>query len=341
MKHFLLIGLASYSILAQSCTAFFWSQNQDQFLGKNYDWHHDKGIVTVNQRGVIKKGFTIRPWEYGPTWTSQFGSITFNQYGREFPNGGMNEAGLVVEVLWLNQSEYEGFDFRPVLNQLTWVQYQLDNFSTTDQVIEALPQYRLSPIQGKIHYFVCDTQSNCAVIEWLHGKPVVTSGSNLSPQLITNHSFSDSVLALNENQESEVNESSNESSLSRFRRAANFLKDHQPSLEESFHLLEEVEMEKLTTWQIVYNLSKKEFTYRTRRNPEFRTVGLRDFDFACGSATQVLDIDTGNGEIRDLFRNYSSSQNYEILKDSLRDISGAWLLATFLNRYPETTYCAP
>jgi choloylglycine hydrolase len=26
-------------------------------------------------------------------WTSRYGSITFNQYGREFPSGGINEKG--------------------------------------------------------------------------------------------------------------------------------------------------------------------------------------------------------------------------------------------------------
>jgi choloylglycine hydrolase len=29
------------------------------------------------------------------SWISKYGSITFNQYGREFPTGGMNEKGLV------------------------------------------------------------------------------------------------------------------------------------------------------------------------------------------------------------------------------------------------------
>lgn len=333
------VALAFYSVLTLSCTAFFWdnpseSALADSFVGKNYDWHHDKGFLTVNQSGVVKTGFTLRPWEHGPTWTSRFGSITFNQYGREFPNGGMNEAGLVVEVLWLKQSEYEGFDFRPVLNQLTWIQYQLDNFATTEEVIRALPTYRLSPIQGEIHYFVCDTQSNCAVIEWLKGKPVATSGEALRPQLITNSSFADSVSALGQDQEE------SESSLSRFRRAAAFLESHPASLEESFNLLEEVKMKKLTTWQIVYDLSKKEITYRTKNNPALRSLRLNEFEYSCGGPVQVLNIDSGNSEVRGLFSDYDSSKNYEVVQDSLSEVNGAWLLAPFLNRYPETTYCA-
>jgi penicillin V acylase-like amidase (Ntn superfamily) len=30
--------------------------------------------------------------------------VTFNQYGRNFPSGGMNEAGLVIELMWLEGS---------------------------------------------------------------------------------------------------------------------------------------------------------------------------------------------------------------------------------------------
>ena len=33
------------------------------------------------------------------SWVSKYGSVTFNQYGRELPTGGMNEAGLVVETI--------------------------------------------------------------------------------------------------------------------------------------------------------------------------------------------------------------------------------------------------
>lgn len=32
-------------------------------------------------------------------WTSRYASVTFNQWGREFPMDGMNEAGLVVALV--------------------------------------------------------------------------------------------------------------------------------------------------------------------------------------------------------------------------------------------------
>ena len=61
------------------------------------------------------------------SWVSQYGSITFNQYGKEFPTGGMNEKGLVVELMWLDGTIYPQPDERPAIGVLQWIQYQLDN----------------------------------------------------------------------------------------------------------------------------------------------------------------------------------------------------------------------
>jgi choloylglycine hydrolase len=46
----------------------------------------------------------------------------------------MNEAGLVVEIMWLKESEYPPPDEHPTVNELQWVQYQLDNFATVTEV---------------------------------------------------------------------------------------------------------------------------------------------------------------------------------------------------------------
>lgn len=326
-----------------SCTAFYWESSLGRFAGKSYDWHHSNAYLITNKRGVKKIGFTVYPWEAGPAWISRYGSITFNQYGREFPNGGMNEAGLLVEVLWLNSSEYEPSDSRPILNQLTWVQYQLDNFSTVDEVVQALPEYRMSPIQGKIHYFVCDSRSNCAVVEWLKGKPVVHSGSALNPKAITNNSYQESLKNYQE-VKTPINLSSSssvdESSLSRFNRIAQLIETQEASLEGTFTSLNAVAISNLTTWQIVYDLENRALQYRTQTNPEIRQVSLKDFNFECSQEPLMLDIHAGKGNVTQLFTEYDLNKNYELLQDSLSEISFSWVLVPMLNRYPGTTSCA-
>jgi len=56
---------------------------------RNYDWITATGMVCTNLRGLQKISLAGR-WKIS-RWVSQYGSITFNQYGKEFPAGGMNE----------------------------------------------------------------------------------------------------------------------------------------------------------------------------------------------------------------------------------------------------------
>ena len=344
LKSFAVFLLFVQTQLLLACTAFHWKGAEGAFAGKSYDWNHSQALLITNKRGVKKQGFTIKPWESGPTWTSRLGSVTFNQYGREFPNGGMNEAGLIVEVLWLNSSEYEGFDYRPVLNQLTWVQYQLDNFSRVSEVIAALPQYRMSPIQGKIHYFVCDAEANCAVVEWLKGKPVVHSGAQLNPQAITNHTYEESLVSLRGFQaqlqlKTSLN-STDQSSLNRFKRVVEAMKTEVPSVDQSFNLLSSVRIPELTTWHIVYDITRKEIHYRTKANEAIRRVQVDSFDFDCKKEVQMLGIDEGTDAVNPLFTPFDENRNYAVIQESLNDVNFAWVLGPMLSRYPGTTVCA-
>ncbi len=122
----------------QPCTNFF-LDHQDQLLfGRSFDWHVDNSLLIVNKRNVSKTALISKKSNQTPAkWTSRYGSITFNQVGREIPFGGMNEAGLVVEILLFKKGEYPAPDSRPAINKYQWIQYQLDNFSTVEEVINS------------------------------------------------------------------------------------------------------------------------------------------------------------------------------------------------------------
>lgn len=74
-------------IIAESslaCTTFCINHEGQILFGRNYDWVTGVGIVHTNQRGLIKT--SMRTSDEEPlSWVSKFGSITFNQYGKEFP----------------------------------------------------------------------------------------------------------------------------------------------------------------------------------------------------------------------------------------------------------------
>lgn len=119
----------------------------------------------VNKRNLIKKADNFfDPESKTVEWISKFGSITFNQYGKEHPMGGMNEVGLVVEVMWLSGSRYPNADSRPALGELPWVQYQLDNFSTVKEVIDSDSSIRISTDSQPLHFLVCDRSGEAATI---------------------------------------------------------------------------------------------------------------------------------------------------------------------------------
>jgi hypothetical protein len=136
-----------------------------------------------------------------------------------------------------------------------------------------------------------------------------------------------------------LNASVDESSLSRFVRLATLLRMEIPSLESSFSILDSVSMANLTTWNIVYNLETREVFYRTKRNPEIRSLNLHSFDFDCSSPTLMLDIQNGRESVDHQFVPFSYQRNYEIVMDGLSDIQFSWVLAPLLNQYPKSTYC--
>ena len=109
------------AVPGSACTTFCLRDGGRIVFGKNYDWSVGDGLLVVNKRGVARKADA----ESDPrpaSWTSKYGSVTFNQYGRDFPSGGMNEKGLAIELMWLEGSRYPAADARPGVDNLQWIQ---------------------------------------------------------------------------------------------------------------------------------------------------------------------------------------------------------------------------
>ena len=162
------LGLANIS---KPCTTFVLQDGEALLFCRNFDWFCDDGLVIVNQRGIAKTAFPV-PTGNPVRWVSKHGSITFNQFGREMPCGGINEAGLVVETMVLRDTGYAKPDDRAVISGAQWVQYQLDNSRSVKEVIGtdttlrvfAIPNVSINP-----HYLICDSSGDVATIEFLNG----------------------------------------------------------------------------------------------------------------------------------------------------------------------------
>ncbi len=343
---FVLTALVSTQSL-RACTAFL---QEGLFAGKNYDWHLDYGLLIVNKKGIAKRALLLDPTEKAAEWISRYGSVTFNQYGREMPNGGINEVGLVVETLMLPSTRNPAPDDRPAVT--AWVQYQLDNSRTVGETIASDKAVRISPAMPiPIHFFVCDAEGSAAVVEFLDGKLVSHTGEQLPHKLITNNTCDSSLAYLAQHNgfggTKPIRKGSHDS-LDRFVVAADRLKAHRPDdskqspVRYAFDTLAAVRQGDATKWSIVYDLNKLEIHYRTQRCSETRTVRLRDLDFGSQTPIRMVSINTPHaGVLTPHFTDYDADLNQWLIYYCVRHTPMLALipdpLLELLARYPDTT----
>jgi penicillin V acylase-like amidase (Ntn superfamily) len=334
---------------ARPCTAFL--QEGALLMGRNLDWHLDEGLLIVNKKGLSKRAMVLDSREKTAEWVSKYGSVTFNQYGRELPMGGMNEAGLVVESLWLDATRNPAPDERPGL--LSWPQYQLDNCRTVAEVVATDKQIRVSPTMPMpLHFFVCDREGQAAVVEFLDGKLACHTGDALPYKLITNNTCEESLAFLKQHEGfggSKPIKQGSWDSLDRFAVAAKRLKAYQPRdsrqspLQYAFDTLAAVRQGSATKWTIVYNLEKLEIHYQTDRTAEIRTVQLAGLDFSMKTPVRMINVNTPHkGMLNPHFSDYDGDVNRWMIYYSarhtplLKDLPDE-LIEAFA-RYPEATF---
>ena len=146
-----LIGPALISVLLdpelQACSVFCIDKGSHLLVGRNQDWDFGEGLIMINKRNQSKYAFTYygESRENLASWTSRYGSITLNQYGRDDALSGMNEAGLVVSALWLDESQYPAVDQRPSVSIDQYLQYLLDNFQSIEEILASKDTVRVRP----------------------------------------------------------------------------------------------------------------------------------------------------------------------------------------------------
>jgi penicillin V acylase-like amidase (Ntn superfamily) len=293
---FLLLG----RLPARACSAFVLAKDGRVLFGRNFDYFTGAALLTVNPRDLEKTAL-VYPGVTAAHWTAKYGSITFNQVSRDFPMGGMNEKGLVVECLWLPQTQYPAPDARPVLTELQWIQYMLDTCATADEVVAADSLVRIFPSTTKLHFLIADASGAAAVIEYQGGRSLLYGPGKAVVPALTNTSYGDDLESLaGYNGFGGQKEVPAEwtSSTDRFIVLAGGLRRLQrspASIEDAdvFALLDVMSYEgpdAQTQWQIVYDPAGREVRFKTRANRETRAVKLGDFDLACGQGARVYDV---------------------------------------------------
>ena len=142
-------------------------------------------------------------------WTSRYGSVVTAAFDIASADG-MNERGLVANLLYLDESEYVtpgADDKRRPLAITAWVQYVLDNYASVAEAVEDLrkePFYVATMMTpdghpGQLHLSISDAAGDSAIFEYLAGKLVIHHGRQY--QVMTNSPSFDQQLALYSNDE--------------------------------------------------------------------------------------------------------------------------------------------
>jgi penicillin V acylase-like amidase (Ntn superfamily) len=309
-----------------ACTTFKLQKGDGLIYGHNLNQGDIgvPGLIFINKRGIFKLG---RTWSELTTkerlnpsshcWISRYGSVTFNNFGRDFPDGGMNEVGLYIWEM-SEDIEYPKNDSLPKLNQMNWMQYILDNYSTVEEAIQCASEIEIDGWGW--HYFVGDAKGNTAAIAFIDGKVVVNKGENMPIPGLFNTPY---------NRELELlkyfkgfgglyEPDLSDPGVPRFVKTAVMIRNYEPAqniVDYGFKMLDTLKVFDVPEWSIVFDVRERHVYFKTRINPEIKSFSMDEIDFSNKSPVLILNMDIREGgDVFDQFHPYSNEEMRDFTK---------------------------
>jgi hypothetical protein len=236
----------------KACSTFSaLNKKGDIIFGHNIDWskfpmlllfiYPSEGIKSVSLVGLDNLGFHTKDPDL-----SSYADLIKLLKAPYFPHDGMNEFGVAIgEMTVKGDIVYD--PKKRNLGPLHLIRQVLDNAKNLNEAISLFKRYNNTT--GDIHYLISDSSGQSAVIEYIKGEIVVSR--NTEPwQIATNFIIN------NENPERLLYQ------CRRFKQAHLILKrvNGLVSQVEAMNILEEVSLDNLTQWSVIYNLSTGEIS---------------------------------------------------------------------------------
>ena len=316
-----LVHLVSSGQMAAACTrVVYLGPNGTVITARSMDWSVDVGTnLWILPRGADRTG------EAGPhslEWTSKYGSVVATGYDVSTTDG-MNEKGLVANLLWLAESEYPAPDTsKPGLAISLWAQYVLDSFATVKEAVTALDRepYVLvtANVPGQerlatLHLSLSDASGDSAIVEYIGGKQVIHHSQKY--QVMTNSPTYEKQLAMEEYWRQiggTVMLPGTNRAADRFARAAFYIKaipqqdDPQMALASVFSVIRNVSVPygittpdqpniSSTRWRTVADQKRMVYYFESAVTPNTFWVNFRDVDFS-GETGKVMKLDLGKDQ---------------------------------------------
>jgi len=301
-----LIAAMTSASIADACTRLVYHGSEGKVItARSMDWTNDiPSNLWIFPRGITRSGET---GINGINWTSKYGSVVTSAFDIATADG-VNEAGLMANLLWLVESDYPTYN--PQEEGLTiaaWAQYTLDNFGTVAEAVAELSKEEFVVVTDSIpgehrlatlHLSISDTSGDSAIFEYIDKKLVIHHGRQY--QVMTNSPTYDKQLALNQYWEGVGGLTflpGTNRAADRFARAA-FYVNTVPKYDNADEALASVfsvirnasvpygistESEpnlSSTRWRTVFDHKRKIYFFESVRTPNVFWVELKDVDFS-------------------------------------------------------------
>lgn len=188
-----------------TCTRVVYKGNNNLIItARSMDWKTDiPANLWILPRGIERNG------EVGTSsmkWKAKYGSVITSSWDIASSDG-MNEKGLVGNMLWLVESQYPDFTKDGAQKGLAlslWLQYALDNFASVNEAVKAFGKNEFvvvsSTIPGTnifatVHLSLSDATGDNAIFEYINGK--LNIHHNAEYVTMTNSPIFEEQLAIN------------------------------------------------------------------------------------------------------------------------------------------------
>lgn len=303
----------------EACTRVVYQGKDNTVLtARSMDWKEDtRSNLWIFPRGMKRNGeIGKNPLE----WTSKYGSVVASAYDI-CSTDGMNEKGLVANLLWLAESEYPQWDGKkPGLSIAAWVQYILDNFATVDEAVSYVKKGTFEVVSdmmpdgtrmATLHLSISDANGDNAIFEYIGGELKIHHDK--SYQVMTNSPVFDQQLALNDywkNIGGTTFLPGTNRAADRFVRASFYINaipkvaDTRTAVASVFSVIRNTSVPlgittpdepniSSTRWRTVSDQKNKVYFFESTIQPNVFWVNLQDVDFSEKAPVKMLDLVSG------------------------------------------------
>lgn len=322
---------------AAACSRVLWADNgQAVVTGRNMDWPEDmKTDLWAFPRGIARKGGSGDANELN--WTSKYGSVAAAVYNIATGDG-INERGLVANLLWLSESDYGKRDLnKPGLALSLWAQYNLDNFATVAEAVADIAKggYQLVTAgmpgyeTATVHLSLSDATGDSAIIEIVDGGKIRIHHDRRYQVMTNSPPFPEQIANLKKYKgfggtaplpgTSEADD--------RFVRAAYYIKnqtkptDLRQTVARVLSVMRNVAQPFVqpdptrpeashTIWRAVADSTNRMYFYESTLSPNIVWVSLDQLDFSAGQPVRKLDLVHGGDLVGDVTSQFKPAEPF-------------------------------